>query len=394
VPARALWRGRPQARRALCACGTARPAACTPWARPRPGCSPRSPGSPTGGTFTPRPCRPPPAGAQPRPPPPLAPAGAPAPQRLPRAPPHALPPAPRAPPGRRQALTAPRRTQTPHPRQPPAEQQLRRALIHQPPACVRVAQGPSDRTSAGRQRQAPAGAPRQAAAHARARTSLARACCYSSGTACSTAASISPGRVRARGACGPARTHQAATLIPQWALSGKHEMLTWPLTGFARCTRTARETGRAHMRGLARTPRHLHHLPNPMQQVGRRPWLCAGEVTALQWSPDSELLAVVRHTAGAPEHGPAAAGEEQGVAAAAAGRAAEGGGPAAVVQIWLRSNWHWYLKQARLWRRPLVAGLKQSDRRDRIWDIAGCFSGRARYTPRPQKAAPLRTGRT
>jgi len=132
-----------------------------------------------------------------------------------------------------------------------------------------------------------------------------------------------------------------------------------------------RDRAGAHA-GAGADPQALAPFAKPYAAGGEAAVACAGEVTALQWSPDSELLAVVRHTAGAPEHGPAAAGEEQGVAAAAAGRAAEGGGPAVVVQIWLRSNWHWYLKQARLWRRPLVAGLKQSDRRDWIWDIAGC----------------------
>jgi hypothetical protein len=49
----------------------------------------------------------------------------------------------------------------------------------------------------------------------------------------------------------------------------------------------------------------------------------AGTITALQWSPDSELLALVLQ---APAAGAASPNQ-------------------AAVQIWQRSNWHWYLKQ-------------------------------------------------
>ena len=52
-----------------------------------------------------------------------------------------------------------------------------------------------------------------------------------------------------------------------------------------------------------------------------------GAITSLQWSPDSELLAVVLQV---PANGPALR---------------DAGTPQGMVQIWQRSNWHWYLKQ-------------------------------------------------
>ncbi len=54
---------------------------------------------------------------------------------------------------------------------------------------------------------------------------------------------------------------------------------------------------------------------------------CAGRLTQLSWSSNSELLAVVLTVA--------TAGDKQ--------------GDEDVVQIWHRSNWHWYLKQEQVY---------------------------------------------
>lgn len=93
----------------------------------------------------------------------------------------------------------------------------------------------------------------------------------------------------------------------------------------------------------------------------------AGEVTGLHWSPDSELLAVVLHVGDLPAGPPpshAACAPGNGSAAGRANGAGPwvGGGDAALaghvaVQIWLRSNWHWYLKQARLRMHCLLPSL-------------------------------------
>lgn len=54
-------------------------------------------------------------------------------------------------------------------------------------------------------------------------------------------------------------------------------------------------------------------------------WQCAGRrVKQLAWSPDSALLAVMMVPLADSEH-------------------------QASVQVWTRSNWHWYLKMERLW---------------------------------------------
>lgn len=77
----------------------------------------------------------------------------------------------------------------------------------------------------------------------------------------------------------------------------------------------------------------------------------------LHWSPDSELLAVVLRV-GDPAAGPPPSHAACAPANGSAAGQADGAGPwvfgadtASVrhiaVQIWLRSNWHWYLKQAR-----------------------------------------------
>ena len=63
----------------------------------------------------------------------------------------------------------------------------------------------------------------------------------------------------------------------------------------------------------------LHNLPCSYHGAGR--------LTQLSWSTNSELLAVVLTNA--------AAGDEQ--------------GNEDVVQIWHRSNWHWYLKQEQVY---------------------------------------------
>ena len=65
--------------------------------------------------------------------------------------------------------------------------------------------------------------------------------------------------------------------------------------------------------------RTLHILPCAYHDAGR--------LTQLSWSINSELLAVVLTNA--------AAGDEQ--------------GDNNVVQIWHRSNWHWYLKQEQVY---------------------------------------------
>ena len=74
---------------------------------------------------------------------------------------------------------------------------------------------------------------------------------------------------------------------------------------------------------------------------------CAGAITSIQWSPDSELLALVLAPA-APGSGgdPAAHGQQT-----------------AAVQVWQRSNWHWYLKQELA---GCEAGLHIA------WEPAGC----------------------
>ena len=84
----------------------------------------------------------------------------------------------------------------------------------------------------------------------------------------------------------------------------------------------------------------------------------------LHWSPDSELLAVVLRV-GDPAAGPppshaacaaangSAAGQAHGAGPRVGGAYAARAGHMAV-QVWLRSNWHWYLKQARPWLRWLL----------------------------------------
>lgn len=90
----------------------------------------------------------------------------------------------------------------------------------------------------------------------------------------------------------------------------------------------------------------------------------AGEVTGLHWSPGSELLAVVLR-AGDPAAGPPPSHTACAAASGSAAGQAHGAGPRVggagaarprhmAVQIWLRSNWHWYLKQARPWLRCLI----------------------------------------
>ena len=55
----------------------------------------------------------------------------------------------------------------------------------------------------------------------------------------------------------------------------------------------------------------------------------AGKLTQLSWSSNSELLAVVLSKPESTSDGQQA--------------------PAEVVQIWHRSNWHWYLKQEQVY---------------------------------------------
>ena len=55
----------------------------------------------------------------------------------------------------------------------------------------------------------------------------------------------------------------------------------------------------------------------------------------MQWSPDSELLALVLSPAEPSSRDPTTEDESA--------------QQTAVVQVWQRSNWHWYLKQELAW---------------------------------------------
>ena len=57
----------------------------------------------------------------------------------------------------------------------------------------------------------------------------------------------------------------------------------------------------------------------------------AGKLRQLSWSSNSELLAVVLSESESESGSESTTGGQQ--------------APAEVVQIWHRSNWHWYLKQ-------------------------------------------------
>ncbi|KAG2485392.1 hypothetical protein HYH03_015878 [Edaphochlamys debaryana] len=124
--------------------------------------------------------------------------------------------------------------------------------------------------------------------------------------------------------------------LPAWQPNGRHLYVAASVAAPAAVAKGAPGTKPpvlAAAGGGARSPAVLLYERNGLRHGGFPLPSCA-PVAALAWSPDSELLAVL--TAPAPAEG----------AEGATGEGAEG--PAEwCLQLWHRSNWHWYLKHER-----------------------------------------------